>query len=432
MLLHIDADPQAALHERLRLPESAYRLVTTPYGPCHVFGLPHHQAALLFEHFPLDLQPVDGLFPAPGPLARKYNNARVHTSGAIAAAAFRLALADGLADPEAICRFHLTLHNAFLPSTSMCEAVATQGHAILEVLPQPVQTDMADIRLSSAAGPLTDALLRLLSLAALADPEAIHWLMPQDYQQLRRDAESWLDASSPALAAEYDAAVQARVSRLYNPAYKTLVEDGDPQLENHLTRLQALENAQATGLDDLLAAEVARSAAASTRVGLLAPASITTAMRLLDIPEVQLIGLFHPAVHVLQQLAGQLNTIGLTHEQAGRLALVPLTTWIWDERLVGFDLLVWEDALQIREADLRDTGLHTLLQHAQPKELLLTASVIDSSAPPASLLSRSAIDTLAKQLSSHYPYTAEIQALSVPESPSAALHLLRLSRITQP
>lgn len=433
MLLHIEAEPHAALHTRLRLPESAYRHLVTPYGHCHVFGLPGEQAALLFEHFPLDLQPNDGQFPAPGPIARKYNNARIYAHSALAAAACRSALAELLDEaPGDPAQHRITLTNTYLPSTALHQAAASTGLTV-EVHPQAAQPDMAELILHGTC-PLQDILHLALSLAALSDPEAIHWLNFPDYQQLRADAATWLGDA----AESYDQELQRRATRHYNPAYKLLVDDGDAQLVQDDHRAQIHAEAEATGLRAAIAAEVLHAADGHTHIALLDASSLSPALPLLSVPWLQHLAIFQPAVHILQHMAAQFNQSGLSPAQAAALRLSPQAAWIQDTALRGYGLMAWLDALDGLQPDLLSSGLHNLLQFARPEVLLLTGHGPAFWQRPGLPLHRHpaldlpALEALALRLRSQYPaYSCAVEALPG-LTPAVHAHLIRLTRLPQP
>jgi hypothetical protein len=431
MLLHIEADPPVALHAHLRLAESAYRQASTPYGLCHVFGLPQGQAALLFEHFPLDLQPTDGHFPAPGPIARKYNNARIYASSALAAAAFRLAVADLLHDPGTAAAYRLSLTNAYLPSAALLQAVQHSPYQVAAI-PQPTQPDMGEL-IISGQGTLQDILLLALSLLALSDPEAMQWLDPSSFQQLRADAGAWLGDA----AADLDAQLQRRAQGHYSPAYKLLADDGDPQAEQDARRAPLLAASQASGWNTALTAELLRLASEHPRIAILDFDDASLIGQVLAFPALEVLALYHPAIHVLQALAAQLNQSGLTPEQAANIRLSPQAAWIQDEALQHDGLMVWLHALDGLHPDLLHLGLHNLLTRARPAQLLLPGHGQDfwrrSDVPPPAHAPLVLADlvALAQRLQSEYAhYSCAVETLPTNE-PGLELHLLRLTLLPQ-
>lgn len=412
MLLHIEAAPQSALQDRLQLPESAYRQVASPYGYCHVFALSMYQAALLFEHFPLDLQPIDGVFPAPGPIARRYHNARIHACSALAAVAFRAAVAHLADDPaDQPTSYRITLHNVILPDALL--QMALRAHAPhVQLHQQAAQPDMGDIVFATQAS-LRETLDLALSIVALSDPEAAQWVAPQDLAPFRADAASWLGEHADA----YDASALASASRFFNPAYKLLAEDGDPQREADDTIAARNAHSQALGHTTLLQAHLQEvvTATSPARIAFLLPDDLAGLLPLLEAPGEPALTIFHPAVHHLQRFATQLNAIGLTQAQAMRLALLPSTPWLKDPLLADYDLMLWTHGLHTRLPEQLESSLHNLLTAAKPRVLLLTGELGNG-------LSAQAVDALAARLSEQYPYASSVQQLA-----ADSLILLRLT-----
>lgn len=412
MLLHIEAAPQSTLQDRLQLPESAYRQVVSPYGHCHVFALSMYQAALLFEHFPLDLQPIDGVFPAPGPIARRYHNARIHACNAVAAVAFRAAVAHLDDDAHDLpASYRITLHNVILPDAALLHALAQHAPHV-QAHPQAAHPDMGDIVIT-AQDSLRATLALALSIVALSDPEAAQWVAPQDLAPFRADAASWLGDGADA----FDAQATAAATRLFNPAYKLLIEDGDPQraadAASDARSAHSLAAGHAAQLRTYVQALVAEASPA--RVAFMLPDDLSAFLPLLTAPGEPALTVFHPAVHHLQRFAMQLNSHGLTQQQAMRLALLPSAPWLKDPLLTGYDLMLWTHGLHPRLQDQFESSLHNLLTHARPRILILTGEL-------GSQLSTLDLDALAARLSAQYPYTSTVQ------QPAAdSLILLRLT-----
>jgi hypothetical protein len=436
MIILIAASAHFPLHAALRLPEGGYRRSDTPFGICHLFALPAHVVGILFEHFPLDLQPINGHFSTPGHFSRHYNNARIFASSALAAASIRIATSElfsDAADAAPGVHFSISAHNAYLPSTTWCAAVEQAGWKV-HIQATPPQADMGELKVEGAA-PLAQTLRVVLSLLTLADPEALSWLPLAEYQTLRADAETWLKDAE--LRATIDHQAQSHMELLYNQAFKFLSEDGDTEQAYDRWLEQVQTYGASAGIFDQSIQEVVRIAenGSHTRIAELLACRTARTRKLLEWPTLERLHLFNPAIHRLQQLATALNASGLTDAQVAKLALIPSLPWLTDARFQQFDLMLWENALHESLPDHLETGLHSLLTDACPLELILTGydanfwGDFPQTSPiwPRHRPTATEIQQLAHRLGKLYPYRYEFQAWHGTNA-SGSLLFLRLSR----